>query len=83
MPMPITAKCIIENGVIKLPRSVKLPDGMKVLVNIEPLLSNAQRKKVARDLAGSWEKDTFIDSVFSEIDAERHSYFGRDVEAAK
>ena len=56
---------------------------MKVLVNIEPLLTVAQRKKAARGLAGSWKKDTSIESVFSEIDAERHSYFGRDIEAAK
>ena len=81
--MPITAKCIIKHGAIKLPESLKLPDGMKVLVNIEPLLSDAQRKKAARGLVGSWKKDTSIDSVFSEIDAARHSYFGRDVEAAK
>lgn len=78
--MSITAKCTIDHGTIKLPQSVRLPDGMRVLVNIEPLLKGAQRKKVARELAGSWGKDTSIYSVFSEIEMERHAYFGRDIE---
>ena len=62
--MSITAKCIIDHGTIKLPQSIGLPDGMRVLVNIEPLLKNAQRKKIARELAGSWGKDTSIDLLF-------------------
>lgn len=78
--MSITAKCIIDHGTIKLPQSVSLPDGMRVLVNIEPLLKNAQRKKIARELAGSWGNDTSIDPLFIEIEKERHAYFGRDIE---
>ncbi len=78
--MSITAKCIIDHGTIKLPQSISLPDGMRVLVNIEPLLKNAQRKKIAQEIAGSWGKDTSIDLLFTEIEKERHAYFGRDIE---
>lgn len=78
--MSITAKCIIDHGMIKLPQSISLPDGMRVLVNIEPLLKNAQRKKIARELAGSWGKDASIDLLFTEIEKERHAYFGREIE---
>jgi hypothetical protein len=78
--MPITAKCTIEHGTIKLPQSLSLPDGMTVLVSIEPLPNIVHRKKAARELAGTWKMDTSIDKVFSEIDAQRHVYFGRDVD---
>ena len=78
--MTITAKCIIDHGMIKLPQSVALPDGMRVLVNIEPLFKSVQRKKIARELAGSWGKDASIDAVFTEIEEERHTYFGRAIE---
>jgi len=57
-----------------------LPDGIKVLVNIEPLLKNAQRKKIARELSGSWGKDASIDLIFTKIEKEQHAYFGRDIE---
>jgi hypothetical protein len=77
--MSITAECIIEHGMIKLPKSFGLPDGIKVLVNIEPLQQTAQRKKMARELAGSWSGDVTISTVFSEIADERNSYFGRDI----
>ena len=77
--MSITAKCIIENGTIKLPKSLRLPDGIRVLVNIEPLKHTAQRKKMVRELAGSWSSDVTISTIFSEIAEERSSYFGREI----
>lgn len=75
-----TVECTIEHGVIKLPPSLGLSDGMKVLVNIEPLLTHAQRKKAARELAGIWKNDASIASVFAEIDVKRHADLGRDVD---
>ena len=48
---------------------------MRVLVNIEPLLKNAQRKKIAQELAGSWRKDASIDLLFTEIEKERHAKY--------
>jgi hypothetical protein len=79
-PMSITARCTIEQGMIRLPRALPLPDGMKVIVTVEPVLSVAQRKKIARELAGSWGEDSSIAPIFEEIDEERHAYHGRDVQ---
>jgi hypothetical protein len=73
--MSITAKCIVDHGTIKLPQSISLPDGMRVLVNIEPLLKNAQRKKIAQELAGSWGKDASIDLLFTEVEKERYAKY--------
>lgn len=77
--MAITAECIVEHGMLKLPKSLSLPDGIRVMVNIEPTHQTVQRKKIARDLAGSWHDDATICTIFSEIAADRSSYFGRDV----
>lgn len=74
------AECTIEHGAIKLPPSLGLTDGMKVLVNIEPLLTHAERKKAARELAGIWKDDASIASVFAEIDVNRHADLGRNVD---
>ncbi len=76
----ITAECTIEHGVIELPPSLGLPDGIKVLINIEPLLNHVQRKQVARELAGIWKDDASISTVFSEIDTNRHDILGRDID---
>lgn len=77
--MSITAECIIEHGMIKLPKSLRLPDGIRVLVNIEPLHQTAQRKKKVCELAGSWSSDQTINTIFSEIANQRSSYFGREI----
>lgn len=77
--MSLTAECLIEHGMIKLPESLRLPDGIRVLVKIEPLQQTAQRKKMVRELAGSWRGDTTIIQIFSEIADERSSYFGREI----
>ncbi|NJD38554.1 MAG: hypothetical protein FIA89_09605 [Geobacter sp.] len=78
--MPITTQCTIQHGMIRLPANLGLIDGMKVLVNIEPVTTKASKKVLARKLAGSWNDDSSIGNVFNEIDKERHSYFGRDIE---
>jgi len=78
--MTITAKCTIKDGMIKLPESAGLPNGTKVLVSIEPLSRSANRKKVTRELAGTWSQDASILDVFTEVEAERHAYFGREVD---
>ncbi len=77
--MSITAECLIEHGMIKLPESLHLPDGIRVLIKIEPLQQTAQRKKMARELAGGWRGDTTISPIFSEIADERNTYFGREI----
>lgn len=78
--MTITAKCTIEHGSIRLPSSLGLLDGMKVLVNIQPLPAKISKKSLARELSGGWKSDTSIDAIFQEIENDRHTYYGRETD---
>ena len=78
--MSIITKCTIEGGTVHLPKSLGFPDGTEVLVTIEPLLGDEQRQQAASKLAGSWKEDASIKPIFAEIDAERHVYYGRNIE---
>jgi predicted DNA-binding antitoxin AbrB/MazE fold protein len=77
--MTITVKSKIEKGSIRLPKKVGLPDGTRVLVKIEPILKTKQKLRVISELSGGWSDDPTIIPIFEEIDKERHSYFGREV----
>jgi predicted DNA-binding antitoxin AbrB/MazE fold protein len=77
--MTITVKTKIEKGSIRLPKKVGLPDGTRVLVKIEPILKTKIRLKVISELSGSWSNDPSVIPIFEEIEKERHSYFGREV----
>jgi len=77
--MTITVKTKIEKGSIRLPKKVGLPDGTRVLVTIEPILKTKIRLKVISELSGSWSNDPSVIPIFEEIEKERHSYFGREV----
>ena len=77
--MTITVKSKIEKGSIRLPKKVGLPDGTRVLVTIEPILKTKIRLKVISELSGSWSNDPSVIPIFEEIEKERHSYFGREV----
>jgi predicted DNA-binding antitoxin AbrB/MazE fold protein len=77
--MTITVKTKIEKGSIRLPKKVGLPDGTRVLVKIEPILKTKVRLKVISKLSGSWSNDPSVIPIFEEIEKERHSYFGREV----
>jgi hypothetical protein len=75
----ITLKSKIEKGSIRLPRSVGLPDGTRVIVRIEPVQTSRAKLKTISDLSGAWSKDQTIIPIFEEIDRQRHAYFGREV----
>jgi len=77
--MTITVKTKIEKGSIRLPKKVGLPDGTRVLVKIEPILKTKVKLKVISELSGSWSNDPSVIPIFEEIEKERHSYFGREV----
>ena len=44
--MTITVKSKIENGLILLPKKVRLPDGTRVIVKIEPILKTKEKLKI-------------------------------------
>ena len=75
--MTITLKGEIEEHAIKLPQWVHLPDGTKVTIKIEPEISKEEKRRLAESLCGAWADDPSIDSIFEEIEKERHNYPGR------
>ena len=74
----ITVKSKIENGSIRLPKRLGLPDGTQVVIRIEPVLKTKAKLKIISDLSGAWSDDPTITSIFKAIDQERHCYFGRE-----
>ena len=75
----ITVKSKIENGSIRLPKRLGIPDGTQVIIRIEPVLKTKAKLKIISDLSGAWSDDPTITPIFKGIEQERHSYFGREV----
>ena len=78
--MKVTVRSKIEKGLIRLPKKVRLPDGTRVLVKIEPILKTKEKLKIISDLSGSWSDDPTIMSIFEELGQKRHHNFGREVD---
>lgn len=77
--MTITVRSKIENGLIRLPKKVRLPDGTRVIVKIDPILKTKEKLKIISDLSGAWSNDPTIISIFKDLEQKRHNNFGRDV----
>jgi predicted DNA-binding antitoxin AbrB/MazE fold protein len=75
----ITVKSKVENGSIRLPKKLNLPDGTRVIVRIEPVQNAKEKLKIISELSGAWSNDPTITAIFADIDRERHRYFGREV----
>ena len=78
--MTITLRGAIEQHSIKLPDWVHIPEGTKVKVSIETEISKEDKKTLAKKLCGTWASDPSIDSIFEEIEKERHNYHGRGID---
>ncbi len=76
----LTSKII--KGMIRLPKKVKIPEGTKVIVTIEPALKAGEKRKIISSLCGAWSDDATIGPIFDEIEKERHQYHGREVRFA-
>jgi hypothetical protein len=77
--MTITLKGKVEKHAIKLPEWVQIPDGTEVRVKIETEITGEEKRKLAANLCGSWANDPSIDSIFEEIERQRHKYPGREI----
>ena len=77
--MTITVKSKIIKGSIRLPKSVRLPEGTRVLVKIEPILKTKEKLKIVSELSGAWSNDPTIMAIFQELDQKRHENIGREV----
>jgi len=80
MVFTVTSK--IVKGMIRLPKKVKIPEGTKVIVKIEPALKASEKRKIISSLCGAWADDATIMPIFEEIEKERHQYHGREVSFA-
>ncbi|MBA3071947.1 MAG: hypothetical protein FP829_07320 [Nitrospirae bacterium] len=78
--MTITLKSKVEKHAIKLPEWVQIPDGREVKVIIETEMNKEEKRMLAANLCGAWVDDPSIDSIFEEIEKERHKYPGREVD---
>ena len=50
--MIITVKSKIEKGWIRLPKKVRLPDGTRIIVQIEPILKTQEKHKILSEFRG-------------------------------
>ncbi|MDD5452483.1 MAG: DUF104 domain-containing protein [Desulfovibrionales bacterium] len=55
--MTIIVKSKIERGSIRLPKKVRLPEGMRVMVRIEPILKIREKREIVSELCGAWSDD--------------------------
>ncbi len=78
--MTITLKGKIEKHSIKLPEWVRISDGTEVTVRIETEMTKEEKRILAANLCGTWADDPSIDSIFEEIEKERHKYPGRGID---
>jgi len=77
--MMITVRSKIENGSIRLPKKVRLQDGTRVIVRIEPILKTKEKLKIITELSGAWSNDPTIMPIFEELEQERHRNIGREI----
>ena len=69
MVFTVTSK--IVKGMIRLPKKVKIPEGTKVIVTIEPALKAGEKRKILSSLCGVWSDDASIAPIFEEIEKDR------------
>jgi len=77
--MTITVKSRIEKGWIRFSKKVRLPDGTRIILRIEPVLKTKEKLKIISELSGSWSDDPTIMSIFEELEHKRHHNSGREV----
>jgi predicted DNA-binding antitoxin AbrB/MazE fold protein len=77
--MMITVRSKIEKGSIRLPKKMRLQDGTRVIVRIEPILKTKEKLKAIAELSGAWSDDPTIMPIFEELEQERHRNIGREV----
>ncbi|MDJ0661997.1 MAG: hypothetical protein QNJ42_21300 [Crocosphaera sp.] len=65
-----------------------IADGEEVVVEISPVtfhplanLNPQERQKRIKQVLGAWQNDPEIDAIFAEIDQDRHSYQGRQIDS--
>lgn len=78
--MKLQVKGIKQGQTVQLLETVDLPDG-EVVIEFQIGNPSRQTERLQRlnKLFGVWKDRPNIDLIFAEIDQERHSYYGREV----
>lgn len=82
-------KGIKRGQIIELLEQVdNIADGEEILLEISPVtfhplanLSPQERQTRIKQVLGVWQDDPEIDAIFAEIDLDRHSYHGRQIDS--
>ena len=78
--MKLQVRGIKQGQTVQLLETVVLPDG-EVVIEFQIGNPSQQTERLQRlnQLFGVWKDQPNIDLIFAEIDQERHSYYGREV----
>jgi hypothetical protein len=68
---------------IELLEEINIPDGTEIHmeVEIEQPLSEQERLTRLNQIFGAWKNQPDLDTIFADIDTERHAYRGRAIES--
>ena len=74
-------KGIKRGRMIELFQEIDIPDGSEVTVDVDVMqfLSEPERLRRLNELFELWRNQPELDSIFAEIDRERHAYQGRKI----
>ncbi|OWY64813.1 hypothetical protein B7486_45340 [cyanobacterium TDX16] len=67
---------------IELLEEINIPDGTEIHieVEIEQPVSEQERLNRLNQIFGAWKNQPDLDTIFAEINTERHAYRGRAIE---
>lgn len=72
-------KGIIRGQTIHLLEPISIEDGVEIEVDIPDNITTVPDWDKLKELIGIWQNDSELDEIFAEIDHQRHSDLGRDV----
>jgi hypothetical protein len=71
---------IVKGKTIELAQPIGFPNGMIIMINIQPLKPTYQEQQALVDqLCGVWQDDSSIPKIFTEIDEQRHRSLPREI----
>ena len=72
-------KGIIRGQTIHLLEPISIEDGVEIEVDIPDNITTVPDWDKLKELIGIWQNDSELDEIFAEINHQRHSDLGRDI----
>jgi hypothetical protein len=75
-------KGIIRDNSIQLLENISIAEGTEVTIEIieSSLIHRDSQWQQLQKVIGTWKDNSEIDTIFNEIDEERHEYHGREID---